>query len=45
MHRVFSNLGICVFFLVLPKIFAAGSQNLSFYTVQKGDTYFSLGKN
>ncbi|KON77341.1 LIC_10271 family cell wall hydrolase [Leptospira kirschneri] len=44
MHRVFSNLGICVFFLVLPKIFAAGSQNLSFYTVQKGDTYFSLGK-
>ncbi|KXZ24987.1 MULTISPECIES: LIC_10271 family cell wall hydrolase [Leptospira] len=44
MRRVFSNLGICVFFLVLPKIFAAGSQNLSFYTVQKGDTYFSLGK-
>ncbi|EJO68855.1 peptidase, M23 family [Leptospira kirschneri serovar Cynopteri str. 3522 CT] len=33
-----------MFFLVLPKIFAAGSQNLSFYTVQKGDTYFSLGK-
>ncbi|WP_036068608.1 LIC_10271 family cell wall hydrolase [Leptospira noguchii] len=44
MSRVFLNLGIWMFFLVLPKIFAAGSQNLSFYTVQKGDTYFSLGK-
>lgn len=33
-----------MFFLVLPKIFAAGSQNLSFYTVQKGGYVFSLGK-
>ncbi|WP_061222299.1 LIC_10271 family cell wall hydrolase [Leptospira weilii] len=41
---VFHRFGILVFFLILSRIFAAGSQNVSLYTVQKGDTYYSLGK-
>ncbi|WP_156469912.1 LIC_10271 family cell wall hydrolase [Leptospira alstonii] len=44
MNRVFQSFGILILFLILSRIFAAGSQNLSFYTVQKGDTYYSLGK-
>lgn len=42
---VFRRFGILTFFLILSRIFAAGSQqNVSLYTVQKGDTYYSLGK-
>ncbi|RHX82467.1 LysM peptidoglycan-binding domain-containing protein [Leptospira yasudae] len=44
MNRVFSKIGILLLFPILSQIFAAGSQNLSFYTVEKGDTYYSLGK-
>ncbi|ONF85537.1 peptidase M23 [Leptospira santarosai serovar Grippotyphosa] len=41
---VFQRFGILAFFLIVSRIFAAGSQNVSLYTVQKGDTYYSLGK-
>ncbi|EMY77931.1 peptidase, M23 family [Leptospira weilii serovar Ranarum str. ICFT] len=44
MNRVLPSFGILMLFLFLSRIFAAGSQNPSFYTVQKGDTYYSLGK-
>ncbi|TGM09537.1 LysM peptidoglycan-binding domain-containing protein [Leptospira barantonii] len=43
-RALFSSIGILVLFPILSGIFAAGSQNLSFYTVEKGDTYYSLGK-
>ncbi|XDD50582.1 peptidoglycan DD-metalloendopeptidase family protein [Leptospira sp. WS92.C1] len=33
-----------IFFSITTRIFAANTQNFSFYTVQKGDTYYSLGK-
>lgn len=45
MNRVlFFCVGILLIFPNPPRIFAAGAQNLSFYTVEKGDTYYSLGK-
>lgn len=44
MNRALFSIGILLLFPILSRIFAAGSQNLSFYTVEKGDTYYSLGK-
>ncbi|PJZ53679.1 LIC_10271 family cell wall hydrolase [Leptospira adleri] len=45
MNRIlFSSIGILILFPILSGIFAAGSQNLSVYNVQRGDTYYSLGK-
>ncbi|MBM9578184.1 peptidoglycan DD-metalloendopeptidase family protein [Leptospira sp. 201903070] len=44
MNRVFRKFLLLLFFPVSLQIFPAGSQNLSVYNVQRGDTYYSLGK-
>ncbi|TGK32681.1 LysM peptidoglycan-binding domain-containing protein [Leptospira gomenensis] len=45
MDRLLIRIPILLFFFLFPfRIFGAGSQNPSIYSVQKGDTYYSLGK-
>ncbi|MDV6234356.1 LysM peptidoglycan-binding domain-containing M23 family metallopeptidase [Leptospira ellisii] len=45
MDRLLFRIPIALFFFSVPfRIFAAGAQNPSIYSVQKGDTYYSLGK-
>ncbi|RHX93106.1 LIC_10271 family cell wall hydrolase [Leptospira stimsonii] len=44
MNRAFRRFLVLLFFTTTFSIFAAGSQNLTVYNVQRGDTYYSLGK-
>ncbi|MBM9500044.1 peptidoglycan DD-metalloendopeptidase family protein [Leptospira sp. 201903071] len=44
MNGLFRKFLPLLFFPVSLQIFSAGSQNLSVYNVQRGDTYYSLGK-